>query len=503
LDSTSTGLPKPNALEKMALIAAIAVIAWLMARPLWVADSSYFYFDDFFYYLVPARHFLSTGSFFFYPGIATNGFQPLWMAVITGLLALSASHMAVFFVLLNAAIALLFLVTLCQAMALLREQGASPVMRLATGLFAAAMDMEIATTGMEVALALPLLLWVTRLVLRRPFSARNERQLVGIGFLGSMVVLARLDAALLLLPVAVMLLHDRLALRQIMALGFGALPLVFYALANKLLTGNWLPISGQAKLLKDNLVPGLRPLTGFFEAQGGMAVIFFISYFGLAVLALLAKCPAGKERERRLLHGCFLGTLLYYVAYCTLSDWQVWFWYMYPLAWLGVMALVILSQQKNRFIECGLMALAALLLVPSVMTIASRTPDNNPIYQRALALAAFAKTHPGNYAMGDCAGIAGYFMDSSVLQLEGLMGDASFLDNIRNRVPLSSVLKNYKSDYYVATDAHENKGCYDFREPALAGAHSPAMTGHSCAAPLMRYDSGGTIMVFRAGDVRG
>jgi len=478
-------------------------IALVMSQPFRFSDPSYFYFDDFFYYLVPARSFLATGTFSFHPAVPTNGFQPLWMVIVASALAMSAHHALAFYVLLNAIIAALFVFSFYQATTLLREGGASRTLQAAGGVLVAALQLEIATTGMEVALTTPLLLWLTRKVLARSLSEMRPRALAGIGLLGSGVILSRLDAAVLLLPLAVALVWtDRPKPSAFGWLAIGALPLWAYGITSYVLSGSALPISGHAKMLKGLTWPTLHPLEPLALELGRYAVVSPVAF--LVVFALAAFAPAKADadgRARTLINAGFIGVLAYYAAYCFLTDWRLWFWYKYPLAWLCVLGCLKMASGARRSVEIVTLGIATLLMIVAIRIMIPRTPSSNWIYGHARAIAEFEKTHPGNYAMGDCAGTAAYLLPSPVLQTEGLVGDAAFLEHVRKRLPLRALLETYGIDYYAAVGAEMHDGCYALREPAMAGPASPTMIGRVCSAPLLHRDGPLALDVFRVADV--
>ena len=105
------------------------------------------------------------------------------------------------------------------------------------------------------------------------------------------------------------------------------------------------------------------------------------------------------------------------------------------------------------------------------------------IAQTARQLQSFAQTHPGRYAMGDRAGMVGYVLPAPLVQTEGLMMDAPFLDRIRSRQPLRQALADLHIDFYVAFTRTPITGCFQAREPANAGPASPTMQATFCIPP--------------------
>src|SRR5215471_18900214 len=71
------------------IAAALAFIALLAASLPALRAASFGvnrFQDDAFYYVVTAQHYVSSGVFSFDGVTTTNGFQPLWMAIVVGLL---------------------------------------------------------------------------------------------------------------------------------------------------------------------------------------------------------------------------------------------------------------------------------------------------------------------------------------------------------------------------------------------------------------------------------
>jgi len=68
-------------------------------------------------------------------------------------------------------------------------------------------------------------------------------------------------------------------------------------------------------------------------------------------------------------------------------------------------------------------------------------------------LSEWMKKHPGVYAMGDRAGLVSYLSGQKMIQLEGLVMDKNYLENINRQESLNFVLNNYNVDYYITAYA--------------------------------------------------
>jgi hypothetical protein len=120
-----------------------------------------------------------------------------------------------------------------------------------------------------------------------------------------------------------------------------------------------------------------------------------------------------------------------------------------------------------------------------------KTPQNTQILNLSIVLKDFAATHPGIYGMGDAAGTPAVETGQPIVQLEGLVMDKRFLENIREERNLLDVLRAYGVRYYVSTNAvPEANGCFELNEPKVAGPRSPHMRATLCRAPVKFFTSG-------------
>ena len=109
----------------------------------------------------------------------------------------------------------------------------------------------------------------------------------------------------------------------------------------------------------------------------------------------------------------------------------------------------------------------------------------------------FGEEHPGVYAMGDRSGTAGFLLPAPMIQLEGLTMDRQYLDRLRAQPPLENLLREYRVDYYISTNAVPDGPCYRAVEPAMAGPDSARMQGTFCA-PLASFAYDGEVTrIFR------
>jgi hypothetical protein len=498
------------------LVLAIAAAAALFARFHAGAGLLAFYDDDFFYYLRIAQHIVA-GHGSTYDGVhLTNGYHPLWMLVMVVLTRCFGSG-TVFFCALQTVLLLCIVATygMCARTLTAFASGAAWLPQLIAAALATS-TLMLAAGGMEVALAIPL---ITALAYYRlcHFSWRPRSAFL-LGLLGAAVVLARLDAAILVITLGVLdvlfaidvSLRDRL--RCAVTFLVGASPVAIYILLNELWFHTPMPVSGQAKQLRFHHWPSLIMFSrAAFAPPQRYFLIYPLLAITIAALAILASRPS--VRRHPLLRGripCLLALLLFPFLFAAtlsvVSDWPIWPWYGYPLIASGLGAAVLLltiaavpakaSVRRLSTVSWNLLrwpALALLVMIWTAYAVVQWRNATRPdkvgysLYLQGVDIARFAQTHPGTYAMGDRAGTPGYLLHDPLVQLEGLTMDVTFLKNIQAERPLLEVLRSYGVRYYIATNPEFHDGCWRTVEPLVAGSDAPHMRGLLCMQPAAQF----------------
>lgn len=186
------------------------------------------------------------------------------------------------------------------------------------------------------------------------------------------------------------------------------------------------------------------------------------------------------------------------IVLCFSSDWPLWPWYYHPYLACGLgVAIVLLTREEKFFLRsyAFIVPLSGLLCAfvawhINTYDMSKRTDLGSwrySIYLAAQDLKNFAATHPGVYAMGDRAGTVGYYLPDPLVQIEGLMMDKAFLENMRTQRNLLDVLREYHVRYFIATNPVPQGSCLLVREPAQGGADAPKMQGVFCSAPVHTY----------------
>ncbi len=460
--------------------------------------------DDFFYYLVVARHILAGQGSTFDGTHLTNGYHPLWMLVFLVLVPLV--HGRLLFIVFALLVTGLVLWTYGSAAACLRQY-TTPFAAQCIAAFLA-INLVIISGGMEITLAVPLLFALCRYRLLH-FQWRPWQALI-YGLLAAATVLARLDSALFVLVLALLdlaLSSDvplRTRLRAVGPFIAGMSPVLLYLGLNLRWFGTAMPISSHAKQLRFHHTFTMQPLhtilSQFFpEISTLTRPITLVLLCSVLLLAFFGRgrLPTG---QRGVVWALLLFMPLHLTILSFTSDWPVWRWYLYPFLVCGLgSAIVLLARTERVFVVrypyTGFLALL-LFLFAAIHITAFNVPDTTNLrsgrysfYFAATDISDFAATHPGIYAMGDRAGMVGYYLPDPLVQTEGLMMDKPFLENIRLQRNLLDVLRTYKVRYFIATNPLPQRSCFLVREPVQGGNDAPSMRGTFCSQPVHSFES--------------
>jgi hypothetical protein len=498
-------MPKWGFLLPLLVLGTFGVV--LLARFFTKGDLYLAYFeDDYYYYLIVARNLVLHGLSSFDGVRPTNGYQPLWQVVNITLYWMFGSTRTFFVVL-----ALLVFLLVCATYRVMRQtqsiMGITDGYGLACALLSITFMASISRTGMEVSLTLFLLMLFWKRMAAQPLEDQTAGAAVLSGLLASGVVLGRLDSLMVVGLYGLLTLQRSRrtrseTVRTLAYFTLGLLPVVAYFAFNHHNFGTVLPISGVAKNLKTDLSPSSSTLNSLLRVRGVNVLLTWPScILGLLFAFTRNQRPTSPKpfdlTGRRVELCVLLHPIFFYSILSFTSDWQIWSWYLYPLVPVGALLgpTVVFESWKRLRPQIAIQRLTIAAACLSFLTLIGMLQDNPTellLYQQAQQLEAFAKTHPGRYAMGGGAGVPGYVMTSNLVQVEGLMTDAAFLQRIRNKEPLIQVLNDLGVDYYATMllRGPQPGPCYHVREPEMAGYRSPVMAGDFCA-PVADFENPG------------
>jgi len=473
--------------------------------------------DDFYYYLKPAQSLAAGHAPTFDGSTPTNGFHPLYLLLLTTASTVTSSLRGVFGVLwaldvLSATTA--FLIT----RRIFYRVTPNSLLSNACGLCIMLLCIPLICNQMEVTLALPLGLAFLAVSFVPP-NRYTVGRCTGLGLLGAMTMLARLDASILifLLLVGLALTRESRAVfttQNMLSFAAAALPLpLLYFAVNIHFFHVMLPISGIAKQLRH----GWRPSDGFISSFSGISILQLEAAITAALVGWATRRHLRSEEKVFLFAG--LSTpFLFYGVEMFVSDWPLWNWYFYALRYASTATLVMLCIVLSRdLLPLRYTALRHLerrswpifAFYAANMVVLFNTHYKVDVWMVEIQHAAsilnrFEQTHPGKYAMGDRAGMFGYSTSASVLQTEGLVMDRAYIDHIRSQDNLRSVLSSYGVNYYVAfvfSVKYKKQfagPCFHAMEPSIAGPDSPRMRSDFCEAPLFVFPGfDGKYLIYR------
>jgi hypothetical protein len=409
--------------------------------------------DDAFYYFVVAQHIVRDGRSTFDGFTLTNGYHPLWMALLALQYKTLGQSLLVTrcmeFVLGGAALLLTLL--------FVRLPNALLSILFTLGFYAVLN--RVSLNGMETALfvcCFSLFLYVSA-------SHLAENRVSGLieGLLAGAVIASRIDAVVFVLPL--MLLVAKSWTRRIVALITVLLCGAVYASVDRYYFGIALPISGEIKSLGGLQIN--RILFHFLQHLYDPIVQFCYATVVLFVISLLFLRKPRPYTYRPLLLAFVLGYAVYMLRLAFLSSWVIWKWYDYPFL-IGYIAcapslLVMCSGyfQRPRVYRQLLPAAAVVTLVLVLVVVGvprshghlqSARLEEVPPADGDVSNAVLTTLDGARVAMGDRAGSFAYHYPGSVNQLEGLMNDAQYLRTLRSKADVRQLLCERDIRFVVA-----------------------------------------------------
>jgi hypothetical protein len=427
------------------------------------------FYDDGYYYFQIARQIVE-GNGSTWDGIdTTNGYHPLWMVVLLPVFAVVRDRIAVLVAvkLLQGLLwigAMLFLGRVANRIGAARWMwiGALPI-----ALYCAVYGRAIPFGGVETALLLLLVLAVfdrAVVLVGEDDPERRIRLEWATGALVALVVLARIDAAVLAAFLVAWLAWRALpdgigaAARRAVRLALPlAASLTVYLAFNQLVFGTALTTSSRAKAIGGGGANS-KALESFFREPGSMPILLGPGLVAAVALVVVAGLVALARRRRpdssvrglaeltALLAVTWTAGLTTTVVLDLQSGWPLWPWYHYHsflvlllAPGVGLAALVVLFAPADERVGRGrsaaraAVALAVASVVAGVLGVllaTDATGSESFLAQNAKAASTLRRDLPDDavIAMGDRAGVVGYLVDRPVVQLEGIVNSADYLE---------------------------------------------------------------------------
>jgi len=426
--------------------AVVALIGGLMAWAT-LADPLVFLADDSWFYLVIGRNISQGHGITFSRVMATNGFQPLWQAVVALTLAVTRafgltsplsearSVLVVGWLLLGVAVWRLDVL-------LRRLKVPPPACALACLGVILYLGGPLGTPGSEANLVVLLVvLAVTATVGLVTSTSPTPVEAAGCGALLGLMVLGRLDtgfvaiAAVTAVGLAGVAPVTERWRAVVIAGATSAVVVAPYLLWNLVRFGHLLPIAGAIKL-------DTRQLWFTRLSIGNTGWLLFALIAVLAAVALIGRCPTRAEAAAFAvpLAGGLMSSAIYFAwSPGRFTDLD---WYRMPqlvaAAVLTGMAIRRIAGWQPKLVTVGAPVLVALLIPALAFVMVDRRLDGpnrdfwHPVARFAQHMDSLVPTDQA-VATVDYPGVIASFSGRRVVALDGLTGDYDFQDELRDR----------------------------------------------------------------------
>lgn len=441
-------------------------------------------YDDAYYYLQIAYNLAHFSSASFDGTTLTNGYQPLWLLVLTLLAKIVGPDKTLFFWTVVILVYLLALFPVWMAPRLVR--GSTTIKLYALILMAVLVFRfnAIYVAGMETVLTPFFLLYILR-KLTAPADMLDHA--AHTGFVLAFAFLVRIDTAAM---GPVYILFDFLLNRRALTAAYlGRLaaltgPLLLtglsYVVINQYLFGSPVPVSGLAKAMDttafNNFGIIYQFLAGSLQAFPFRPDYLLVLFWGGVILVEAVRHIVCGRLATHLIPLGFLFCCLciQYGYYACFSGWSVWPWYLYQIPFIlfyvifrTVTSLLLLGRHLfpalavaapktsplnmnvNGLIQCTVVAIAVGYLTSTKFSAGARIADPVRLSYAKLNVQQCDLVAGKVVAFGDRAGSLGYWCPTQVVQTEGLVMSRVFLQAREARQGEAWIDQHYDVDLYI------------------------------------------------------
>ena len=391
--------------------------------------------DDAFFYFTIARNFVEEGLLSFDGLTPTNGFHPLWMAMLTGLRYIATGSSSY----LHASLALSTVLMTLAGFLFLRFSGnrfSAPV-TLVMLLLLLRCFRDFSLMCMETSVLLPLAFLL--LIRSDSVNVDSRKNLWTNGVLAALIFLSRLDSVILLLPLLILTLRNTGRKGVAPLLVPGLVAGAAYLTVNLVSMGTPFSVSGMMKasgfgwnsLFAGQLFAMSDPL-GIRSPWGLYLILLVLAFF----VVFMKDKPRSAYTSAIFLIGFTFVQLF-------MSQWRLWYWYAYPAVTFlafgvppllqGVYRRISLSSRAESMVSALLLTVVVILSVYWGISY-GRIPEDDFRYRNMLIAIEMNELLPDSsiVAMGDRAGSFAYFFHGHVIQAEGLAGDVELVRAIQS-----------------------------------------------------------------------
>lgn len=398
----------------------------------------------------------------------TNGFQPLWQYIVTGISSVMKTSTenllrSVLFVqlIIISLSAIIFFKTVSGFFGNKAALGCSIVFLLFV--------YSLCINGMESALMVILLLILIKYISQTDylycFNLKND---ILISALSGLLILSRLDMVMFAFALLIYLTVNGLTAEDAKKMYFNKAAVLMiivsvvilpYLINNFIMFGNFFPVSGFLKtgITDIPLSDKLTELFAYRETYFAMTSFLYIVFYA-AKVKNTEKNFFKKYSDVMLIFS--ISCILLYVFLILFVDWVIFYWYFIPFAvffsFVSVIPLYYLSESKKLF--AGNIVYFSFLIIilfywGSKIIINYNQPgdtlqNNWNLESYKATLWAKSNTNPDDiFAMKD-AGHFGFFSERRVINLDGLVNNFDYQEVLKEK-KLNDYLKLNKVKYIV------------------------------------------------------
>ena len=438
--------------------------------------------DDYFYYTTIADTILQKGMSSFDGITLTNGYHPLYLAIIVVLAFISGSTTSIlFYILLQVLIISSSIQIYRSCNKLYSLYSLSGIKKDLILLISWFISYKLILLHMEIVLTIPLLYMFFYNIVKPQLQASYTT----LSSLCLFIILSRIDAVVLLtLPLFFYFSALERKNKYLFFIHFlpACIVIASYFYINTLTFQSIIPISGLAKGL--TIYPFI--LSFHFWQDFFYHPFELLLYFISIVFFIVSLCK-GRDLIVQLL---LFSIIVYFIVVSTRSDWALFDWYFYPLILVVPSIILLFSNDVERLylkqsILYSLMIIIGLWSFKYMYRVHNALTYETSNYSHAQTIHTWLKKNNIKIAsMGDRSGLTGYIHKGTIINLEGLVSNRKLIHSIQAQADLQATLKEFGSEALIVSVYEklltDKSGRYIVYQPhpKQAGIYSKKMTGY-------------------------
>lgn len=435
----------------------LIIIIFYFSRYFYTGDGYLAFFDDdFYYYLETAYNFSQTGISTFDNIHETNGYHPLWFLILSSITFFFGKKIIAFYIVSFIQVITTYLVY--KQISILFEKILPEInYSKLTSIIITSFFMLIFKGGMEVILTVPLLLLLINKSLEEITSSYE------IGLISLFAILSRLDSIFFIAIYVLFLIYLKKV--NIFKFSLTMLPFIIYLLSNIIIFDTLMPISGMAKQLRTELYFESNVIRSFFDNT--LNRIFYGTIPGILILVNIFLIIIKYKANDKKINYLFISILIFQISLVMyqsfFSGWVYWSWYFYSI----IFSYIITTYYLLKYLKLNknlILLFTITILLYNLAFSFFKKPTSYDIYNEANEIKNFEKKYVGIYGMGDRAGLPSYYINSNLIQLEGLMMNRQYLEDLKS-MKLIDLLKKYNVEYYISYNPKPLGGKFVIAEP--------------------------------------